>query len=72
MRTLPSASPRADWNSEEPREASGLTTRLVLAFVEREGGRDAVEAVLERAGLAGCESQLRDENEWFARVGGAI
>jgi diguanylate cyclase (GGDEF)-like protein/putative nucleotidyltransferase with HDIG domain len=66
VRTAPSAPPRAETKSEEPREASGLTTRLVLAFVEREGGRDAVEAVLERAGLAGRESALRDENEWFA------
>ena len=30
----------------EPREASGLTSRLVLAYVEREGGRDAVDEVL--------------------------
>ena len=50
----------------EPREASGLTTRLVLAYVEREGGREAVEALLDRAGLAGREADLRDENCWFA------
>ncbi|MDX6649648.1 MAG: diguanylate cyclase, partial [Solirubrobacteraceae bacterium] len=50
----------------EPREASGITMRLILAYVEREGGRDAVEAVLQLAGLAGRESELRDENHWFA------
>ncbi len=63
---MPSATPRANTPTEEPREASGLTTRLVLAFVEREGGREAVEAVLARAGMSGHESALRDENEWFA------
>jgi diguanylate cyclase (GGDEF)-like protein/putative nucleotidyltransferase with HDIG domain len=50
----------------EPREASGLTSRLVLAYVEREGGREAVDEVLRLAGLADREEQLRDENAWFA------
>ncbi len=49
----------------EPREASGLTTRLVLTFVEREGGRAAVEEVLSRCGLSDREDELRDENAWF-------
>ncbi|MFN8151768.1 MAG: diguanylate cyclase [Solirubrobacterales bacterium] len=49
----------------EPREASGLTTRLVLTFVEREGGRAAVEEVLGRCGLTDREDELRDENAWF-------
>ena len=52
--------------AEEPREASGLTTRLVLSFVEHEGGREAVDAVLARCGMAGREEDLRDENRWFA------
>jgi diguanylate cyclase (GGDEF)-like protein/putative nucleotidyltransferase with HDIG domain len=52
--------------TEEPREASGLTTRLVLAFVEEEGGHEAVDAVLARAGMSGREDELRDENRWFA------
>ncbi|HEV2075451.1 MAG TPA: sensor domain-containing diguanylate cyclase, partial [Thermoleophilaceae bacterium] len=50
----------------EPREASGLTSRLILAYVERRGGRRAVDAVLQRAGLADREEELRDENAWFA------
>lgn len=49
----------------EPREVSGLTTRLVLSFVEREGGREAVLELLRRCGLEGRESELRDENRWF-------
>lgn len=51
---------------EEPREVSGLTTRLVLAYVEREGGREAVDRVLELCGMSDREPALRDENEWFA------
>ncbi len=34
--------------------------------MEREGGRDAVDAVVARAGMTGREAQLRDENCWFA------
>ncbi len=49
----------------EPREVSGLTTRLVLTFVEREGGRGAVLELLQRCGLEGREAELRDENNWF-------
>jgi diguanylate cyclase (GGDEF)-like protein len=45
---------------------SGLTGRLILAYVEREGGRDAVERVLAMAGLAGREAELRDEGSWFS------
>jgi diguanylate cyclase (GGDEF)-like protein len=50
----------------ERREASGLTSRLVLAYVEREGGREAVDEVMRTAGLEGRETELRDENAWFA------
>ena len=50
----------------EPREASGLTTRLVLAYVEAEGGRGAVKELLTRCGLEDREAELRDENHWFA------
>jgi uncharacterized protein (TIGR02265 family) len=64
--TTPQAPPSAEEAREEPREASGLTTRLILAFVEREGGREAVDRVLEVAGMTECETALRDENEWFA------
>ncbi len=50
----------------EPREVSGLTTGLVLSFVEREGGRAAVIELLRRCGLEGREAELRDENNWFS------
>ncbi|HEY2652274.1 MAG TPA: sensor domain-containing diguanylate cyclase [Solirubrobacteraceae bacterium] len=56
--------PRTSWR--RARACSGLTTRLILAFVEREGGRPAVDELLARAGMAAQESELRDENSWFA------
>ena len=45
--------------------ASGLTSRLILAYVERRGGRSAVDAVLELCDLAHREAELRDETCWF-------
>ncbi|MFL5519273.1 MAG: GAF domain-containing protein, partial [Gemmatimonadales bacterium] len=48
----------------EPRETGGVTTRLILDYVERERGRDGVEALLAATGLRGREQQLRDENHW--------
>lgn len=50
----------------EPREISGMTTSLILSYVEREGGADAVDRVLEQAGLTGWKEELRDEDRWFA------
>jgi len=41
-----------------------MTTRVVLDYVEREGGRPAVGALLEGAGLAGLEDRPRDEDVW--------
>lgn len=52
--------------ASEPREVSGMTSRLILEYVKREGGRAAVDAVLERSGLSDREEQLRDESYWFA------
>jgi diguanylate cyclase (GGDEF)-like protein len=46
-------------------DTSGITSKLVLEYVEHEGGRDAVERVLEQAGAPGDEAMLRDENSWF-------
>jgi diguanylate cyclase (GGDEF)-like protein len=45
---------------------SGLTSRLILSYVEREGGRDAVDRVLEATAMAGREAELRDEGSWFS------
>jgi diguanylate cyclase (GGDEF)-like protein len=49
------------WDSHE---ISGLTARLILAYVERERGRAGVEAVLDACDLGHAEEQLRDETRW--------
>jgi hypothetical protein len=50
----------------QARETSGVTSALVLAYLDRTGGPDAVAEVLHRCGLSGCEAELRDENCWFS------
>jgi diguanylate cyclase (GGDEF)-like protein/putative nucleotidyltransferase with HDIG domain len=52
--------------AEEPRETSGMTSRLILAYVEHRGGRAAVQRVLELCGLDRAEANLRDEGHWFS------
>jgi diguanylate cyclase (GGDEF)-like protein len=47
-------------------ETNGITSRLVLLYVERTAGAYAVDEVLERAGMAGRKQQLLDENYWFS------
>jgi diguanylate cyclase (GGDEF)-like protein/putative nucleotidyltransferase with HDIG domain len=50
----------------EARETSGMTSKLVLAYAEDHGGREAVEQLLRRCGLAEREAHLRDESSWFS------
>ncbi len=52
------------WRLEH--SCSGLTSQLILAHVEREGGGQAVKQMLAAAGLEGVEERLRDENSWFS------
>jgi diguanylate cyclase (GGDEF)-like protein len=52
------------WRREHA--GSGLTSRLILSYVEREAGGQAVKEMLERAALGQTEAQLRDENNWFS------
>ncbi|HLY50419.1 MAG TPA: sensor domain-containing diguanylate cyclase [Solirubrobacteraceae bacterium] len=54
---------RASWRRS--RACSGLTTRLILSYVEREAGRPGVEELLRLRGLTGREAELRDESRWF-------
>ena len=51
---------------QEAKESSGVTSALLLAYVERVSGREAVAEILRRCGLEGCEAELRDENTWFS------
>lgn len=52
--------------SGEARETAGVTTALLLAYLERVGGPETVAAVLARCGLEGCEQALLDENTWVS------
>src|SRR5947209_20073679 len=66
---IEAAMPAAGAVTQEWRRAhagSGMTSRLILAYVERAGGSEASERVLARAGLTESESELRDENCWFS------
>jgi diguanylate cyclase (GGDEF)-like protein len=45
---------------------SGVTSGLILAYVEREAGSAAVLEMLSRADLAEREPELRNENTWFS------
>jgi diguanylate cyclase (GGDEF)-like protein/putative nucleotidyltransferase with HDIG domain len=60
-----SLAPPVPW-AEEPRETNGMTSRLILAYVERRGGRAAVERVLQLCGLEDAEPDLRNEGHWFS------
>src|SRR3954451_21444159 len=51
------------------RETNGLTSRLVLLYVEQVGGADAVDQVLERCGMSDRRDELLDENCWFSYDG---
>src|SRR3954447_25059404 len=69
MGATPAIAPAPHWVDEptpERRETSGVTSRLILAYVERERGREGVDRLLAIAGLADEEDQLRDENHWFS------
>jgi diguanylate cyclase (GGDEF)-like protein len=63
---LSGASPPRPKLSAQAREASGVTSALLLAYLDRVGAPNAVADVLRRCGLSGCEAELRDENCWFS------
>jgi hypothetical protein len=54
----------AEGSGLEARQTGGVTTSLILDYVEREGGREAVERLLRRAGVAHRERELRNEDNW--------
>jgi hypothetical protein len=49
-----------------PPETNGISSRLVLLYVERVGGPGAVDRVLDVAGMSGRKEELLDENSWFS------
>src|SRR3954451_19908515 len=50
----------------EARETSGMTSKLVLEYAERQGGPAAVKAILARCAFEDREADLRDEGSWFS------
>jgi diguanylate cyclase (GGDEF)-like protein/putative nucleotidyltransferase with HDIG domain len=48
----------------EARQTGGVTTRLILDYVEREGGPEAVSALLEKTGLEHRRQDLGNEDDW--------
>ncbi|MEA2409917.1 MAG: hypothetical protein QOC77_478 [Thermoleophilaceae bacterium] len=48
----------------EPRQTGGVTTRLILDYVGREGGPEAVAKLLRSRGLEHREAELRNEDAW--------
>src|SRR3954469_6687082 len=48
----------------EARQTGGVTTRLILDYVEREGGHEAVQRLLTSRGLQAREPELRNEDNW--------
>src|SRR3954453_5702506 len=63
---LAPAPAQIDAATPERRETSGVTSRLILSYVERERGREGVDELLRLAGLEAEEALLRDENHWFS------
>jgi diguanylate cyclase (GGDEF)-like protein len=58
---LGEAAPGTRWDAHE---ISGITARLILAYVERERGRTAVDRLLLACRLHDAEARLRDETQW--------
>jgi diguanylate cyclase (GGDEF)-like protein len=52
--------------SHELRETSGMTSRLLLTYTQRQAGRQAVERLLAEAGCADREADLMNESTWFS------
>jgi diguanylate cyclase (GGDEF)-like protein len=48
------------------RACSGLTTRLILSYVERDCGQETLARMLAYAELSDREAELRDESSWFS------
>src|SRR5437764_432116 len=57
--------PPVTW-AEEAHETSGMTSRLILAYLEHRGGRATVDRVLELCGLEDAEPDLRDDGHWVS------
>ena len=50
--------------TNEPRETSGATTKLLLTYVRGRGGDPSVAAVVERSGVGHTAAELEDVSRW--------
>src|SRR5260370_39284368 len=48
------------------RACSGVTTRLILSYIERNYGQETLARMLAYAELSDREAELRDESTWFS------
>src|SRR5258708_33160271 len=48
------------------RACSGVTTRLILSYIERHYGQETLARMLAYAELSDREAELRDESTWFS------
>jgi len=55
---------RPDWRRAHA--GSGVTSGLILAYIERQVGPGAIATLLEHAEMTGREAELRDESSWFS------
>jgi diguanylate cyclase (GGDEF)-like protein len=69
LRAKPNEIASAPQAIDERRETNGITSRLLLLYVEQVGGTDAVEQVLARCGMSDRRDELLDENYWFSYDG---
>jgi len=66
LRTKPESIPAPASVGDAARETNGITSRLVLLYVDRVGGREAVDQVLARCGMSDRRDDLLNENYWFS------
>jgi diguanylate cyclase (GGDEF)-like protein len=66
LRARPSEIETIPLTTDARRETNGITSRLVLLYVEQTGGPEAVAEMLARCGMSDRGSELLDENYWFS------
>jgi diguanylate cyclase (GGDEF)-like protein len=66
LRARPNEIEAIPLTTDARRETNGITSRLVLLYVEQMGGPEAVDQVLERCGMSDQRTELLDENHWFS------
>jgi diguanylate cyclase (GGDEF)-like protein len=71
LRAKPNEISAVPLTTDARRETNGITSRLVLLYVEQVSGAAGVDRVLERCGMSDRREELLDENYWFS-YGGKI